>query len=521
MTKHPPHARRKAVVLLAVLVVIVLLSLAAYRYADLMQGEYRAAHASGRAIQARVIADSGVAYASALLAGNIEQSVGGNLWDNPEAFANVEVPNADARFAGRFHIISMASPDDLASNSGRPWRFGITDECGKINVNGLLALDKGAGDKGIAMLKALGCSDEVAAAIMDWLDPDGTPRPGGAEDETYSTMPVPYKAKNGPLDSIEELLLVRGVTADLLFGGDRNRNGTLEPDEGGNGEMAPQGLAAYLTVYSREVNVNSAIPPEQRANINNTDLAKLNEQLGSYAPEMATYIMAYRLYGGKVVNEGDKVSTDADMSAVAEKVQADLSKPGAKGKGKIRSIWDLTNTAVTVSVGSGKEAKSVTFPSPMLNAADKQRALLPALFDNFSTNEKKEMTARINVMTAPSKVIDALTVAAGLEEGALSAITDKRPALTDAAASEPLFKTPTWLLTDANLTVDVLKKIEKYITSRSQVYRFQVLGTFNTPGPPARVEAVVDGNQGRPRVLYWRDLSELGRGFPIKGEESK
>jgi type II secretory pathway component PulK len=513
MTRQPQLARRRAVVLLAVLITVVLLALAAYRYSDLMLGEYRAAQASGRAIQARVIADSGVAYASALLAGNIDQMVGGNLWDNPQAFANVEVPNSDPRFAGRFHIISLASPDDIATASGSPWRFGLTDECGKINVNGLLALDKGVGELGMAILQALpNMTPEIAAAIMDWLDPDDTPRQGGAENETYSTLQVPYQCKNGPLDSIEELLLVRGVTPELLFGGDRNRNGILEPDEGGAGEMAPQGWAAYLTVYSREVNVSST--GEQRFNINNQDLAQLAEQLEQLVPEMATYILAYRLYGGKVVNEGDKASGSADLQEVAEKVKADLDK-GSRGRTKVRSIWDLASSSVTVSVGKDKKQKQVTFPSPLLGSAEKQRQLLPVLFDYFATNEKKEMTARINVMTAPSRVIDALAIACGLKAEDLAPVVEKRPALTDPISADAVYKTPTWLMTEAGLKLDVVKRMERYMTSRSQVYRFQVLGTFNTPGPPARVEAVVDGNQGRPRILYWRDLSELGRGFNI------
>ena len=51
------------------------------------------------------------------------------------------------------------------------------------------------------------------------------------------------------------------------------------------------------------------------------------------------------------------------------------------------------------------------------------------------------------------------------------------------------------------------------MTARSQVYRFQVVGYFEDGGPTARIEVVVDANNGRPRVLYRRDLSDLGRGF--------
>jgi hypothetical protein len=72
------------------------------------------------------------------------------------------------------------------------------------------------------------------------------------------------------------------------------------------------------------------------------------------------------------------------------------------------------------------------------------------------------------------------------------------------------------MYTQAGMDIATLKKLEPVLTSRSQVYRFQVLGMFDDPGPPIRVEAVIDTNQGRPRLLYWRDLSELGRGFPIQ-----
>ena len=50
---------------------------------------------------------------------------------------------------------------------------------------------------------------------------------------------------------------------------------------------------------------------------------------------------------------------------------------------------------------------------------------------------------------------------------------------------------------------------------RMQVYRMQVLGFFDKGGPTARVEAVVDTNLGRPRIVYFRDVSELGKGFEI------
>ena len=31
-----------------------------------------------------------------------------------------------------------------------------------------------------------------------------------------------------------------------------------------------------------------------------------------------------------------------------------------------------------------------------------------------------------------------------------------------------------------------------------------------------RLEAVIDTNNGRPRIVYWRDLTELGKGFDLQ-----
>src|SRR5262245_59058244 len=103
---------RKAVVLLAVLVVVVLLSLAAYRYSDWMFAEFRGAEAAGNLVQAQAVAESGVDYVMALLAANIDEATGGNPWDNPTLFQNIQLTGADGKVIGRFSIVSPRQPDD-------------------------------------------------------------------------------------------------------------------------------------------------------------------------------------------------------------------------------------------------------------------------------------------------------------------------------------------------------------------------------------------------------------------------
>jgi hypothetical protein len=535
----PVRARsRKAVVLLAVLVVTVLLTLAAYKYSDYMLSEYRATHATIRASQARMYAESGVDYTAMMLVGD---ALGGNPWDNTAAFQNVAVgaPDGDGRQDGRFTVLSLRSPEDI-SGGGQAYAFGAQDEASKINLNSLLALDKGQGVLGQQILMALpNMTEDVAAAILDWMDPDDTPRTGGAENETYSAQNPPYRCKNGPLDSLEELLLVRGVTPQLLFGNDRNRNGVLDPDEQDGGGVLDMGWSAYLTVYSREANADST--GKARINLNGKDVNQLYTQLSAgLGQEMALFIMAYKLYGPANTSATISIGSSkgggtsfkmsipkpaaVDVQAVTNKVQEDLANATqnpskAPQMKRIRSLWDMATGEVQVSVtDSNKKSRTVSYPSPLADPS-RQRELLPILLDKCTTSARLDLRPRVNVMSAPLTVMNSFKTLAGLTDSDVQNIISKRPT-PDVAGSDPLYQTAAWLVTECNIPADTMKKLDPYVTGKTQVYRIQALGYSQRGGPTARVEAVIDTNMGRPRIVYWRDLSELGKGFDLpRGEQ--
>ena len=96
------------------------------------------------------------------------------------------------------------------------FRVRLVDEGGKININRMNeeALRR--------IFTNLGLDDQrrdiLVDSIMDWRDPDDLHRINGAENEYYSTQSPAYSAKNGPLDSVEDLLWIRGMTAELFFG---------------------------------------------------------------------------------------------------------------------------------------------------------------------------------------------------------------------------------------------------------------------------------------------------------------
>src|SRR5882672_2446286 len=51
----------------------------------------------------------------------------------------------------------------------------------------------------------------IVNSILDWIDPDNATRLDGAESDYYQTYDPPFEAKNGPIDDMSELLLVKGI----------------------------------------------------------------------------------------------------------------------------------------------------------------------------------------------------------------------------------------------------------------------------------------------------------------------
>ena len=86
-----------------------------------------------------------------------------------------------------------------------------------------------------------GMTDDVADAILDWIDADDNPRPNGAESQYYLGLPLPYVPRNGPPVTIDELLLVRGVTPELLYGLDAAKMGLSTSASLAEGTGAPSG----------------------------------------------------------------------------------------------------------------------------------------------------------------------------------------------------------------------------------------------------------------------------------------
>lgn len=147
-------------------------------------------------------------------------------------------------------------PDEFPLGRGT-FSYNIEDEERKLNINmisrqiiiSLLAVS-GVDDQKIR--------DTIADSIIDWRDPDHNHLLNGAEDDYYQTLDPPYEAKDAEFDTLEELLLVKGMTKEILYGSQEEKEGAEKQD---NDEKKPTytGIAQYLTtISSGQLNVNTA-----------------------------------------------------------------------------------------------------------------------------------------------------------------------------------------------------------------------------------------------------------------------
>lgn len=121
------------------------------------------------------------------------------------------------------------------------YTVSIVNESGKIDINKAsdLLLRNFFVNYGLTAEQA----DSIVDCIMDWKDRDDLYRLNGAESDYYMSLPKPYRAKDAPFETLEELILVKGMTYDILYGNQEKK-----------------GIIDFLTVNSKtnRININAA-----------------------------------------------------------------------------------------------------------------------------------------------------------------------------------------------------------------------------------------------------------------------
>jgi type II secretory pathway component PulK len=525
-------------VLILTLVVVAMLTLGAMAFFERMFAERRAVRAYGRQLQSRQLAESGVEYVKALLVQDplVTKNAGG-LYANPSLFQGMLlVDDPISAFRGRFTIVA---PDVSTDGLYGGIRYGLENESSRLNLNTVLLADSGSENGARRLLMTLpGMTESIADSILDWIDSDEEQRPVGAERTYYSTLDPPYEPRNGPLGSIEELLLVRDVTPALLFGADLDRNVAIDGSEqplmaienaDNSTGLLSRGWAAYLTIDSAESNLRPDGQP--KIDVNKDNLEELHRELSeALGTEMANFIIAYRQ--GGALDEDDDSTTRA---VSASSLKLDLTQPGRE---KLTTILDLigvkTRIAKQPTAGSGNDSgdggdegenggggggrggrrgrnNEDSYTIVDVQFRDDPSAMesyLPKLMENITVNPSEAIPGRLNINQAPRLL---LTGVPGLTSSMIDQIIANRDVTLGMVRPEQTYET--WLLTEGVVELDVMKRLMALVTSGGNVYRAQVIGFFDAEGSADRLEVVIDATKLPPIVRRRWELRELGPGY--------
>ena len=130
-------------------------------------------------------------------------------------------------------------------------------------------------------LTIVGVTDgEVAStiqdSILDWVDPDDDHRVAGAENQYYKEQSPPYYCKNGRIDDLTELLLIKGITPEIYWGSNSTNHPVSAFQMHGNGKFEegtyarknsfrnsqeptyPVGMVELFSAMGGKLNINTA-----------------------------------------------------------------------------------------------------------------------------------------------------------------------------------------------------------------------------------------------------------------------
>jgi DNA uptake protein ComE-like DNA-binding protein len=523
---HLPVRRpsRRGSILLLVLVAIIIMTLATGTYLALMRNEHVATRFGGHQQQVRMATESGIEYLRVFLSQDDETiSLQGGLYNNPGKLQGVLVADDSlADFRGRFTVLAP----DVVQGYYSAFRYGLENESAKLNLSTIVVESSSGGDSGGGdsdggdsdeegeedsdeaarqqLLALPGMTSQIADAILDWIDEDDVPREFGAEESYYLELSSAYSPRNGRLTSLDELLLVQGVTPELLYGLDSNRNfvvdanetarGALELVDNFSGQMN-RGWSAYLTLSSIETTTKP--DGERKLDLNSSDLQQLyNDLVLALDEPSAKFIVAYRQFSAAEEDAEGEVTDAASLVIDFEKEAAN----------EINSLFELVGAKLSVQEEDDGPATIVESPWRDDPATFRQPFL--DLLDNVSTERARRIAGRVNINLAARPVLMSVP---GMTESYADQIISRRDLEVDLVMGEQ--RHAVWILANGIVSKEEMEKIDPYVTTGGDIFSCQVVGYMEAVTPQTRAEVILDSSGRRTRISAWQDLGPLGPGF--------
>jgi len=434
----------------------------------------------GDRIQAHYLALAGIEKAKALLyteareRSRTSRNHSGQLYDTPDQFREVKLGR------GQFSILRRAKPDE-----GGGILYGVSDEESRLNINT-------AAQEELAKLD--GMTPEVAAAIIDWRDSDNTITPGGAEIEYYSALRPPSQPRNGPLLTLRELLMVRGVSSNLLLGRDKKLNGMLGEGEEGWADIRDMGWAALLTVDSTDDNVNAA--GQDRVDLQSADEAALTGVRG-VTSDIAKAIVAHR---GQ--NRFNSIADLLDVRAVQDQNQQTaqlVAQPNARASQPAPAPAPAPNPSPSSPAPGPDSTPNSPAPGQTPQAGTGPTVvsedLLKDIADDLTAQSAKEQAGLVNINTASLEVLASLQ---GVDRELAQAIIAHRQ-------SDGFFSNIAGLLKVPGLSRDLFKQLAPKLTARSETFRVISEGRVSSTGTRQRIQEIVHVGLQQVRTVSYRE----------------
>ena len=266
------RSERGGFALIAVLLVLAFVAVIGAEFAYSMRLEASAAKVYKETLIGAHLAEAGFEQATRELAADFTYVTVGDAKD----------PDTDPACPMVFYTATRTPikrlPHQNVPLGGGQFTYCITDEDSRLKIN-----DNLPGDRFNKLLEALGVEradrDVMTDSLLDWKDPNEEHRVNGAESEdTYLKLPTPYRSKNGNLDSVAELIQVKGITPALMEGVEGRR-----------------GLADVVSVWgSGQINANTVAPEVLRAFLVSEAEISANEQRRAQNPTSPTTISSGR-----------------------------------------------------------------------------------------------------------------------------------------------------------------------------------------------------------------------------------
>ena len=245
----PQQNSKNGIALIVVMIAVFVLSLLAGAFAYSMKVESKLALNSNNQADLEWIGRSGVEYARWML---------GQTMNCPYDSLNQKWAGGPGGTCDTNGPLAEASLENIPVGDGF-FSVKIIDLERKVNVN---TADQATLDQ---VMRVVGGDANVGPAIvdgiLDWIDRDDNTHVNGAESDYYQGLTPPYNAKNGPIDDLSELLLIKGVRENPEIYSSDYAN-VQRVDRFGN-EIPPREFAAHLVdvftpISMGRININTA-----------------------------------------------------------------------------------------------------------------------------------------------------------------------------------------------------------------------------------------------------------------------